>query len=94
MKYQKHELLGKKFGQLTVIEQLPTNSHGEKKWLCVCDCGNKHEATSYNLAHGKTTRCAECSYKAMAKKNITEKLDCNSASTAQTTNKETTSLVV
>ena len=71
LKYQKHELLGKKFGQLTVIEQLPTNSHGEKKWLCVCDCGNKHEATSYNLAHGKTTRCAECSYKAIAKKNIT-----------------------
>lgn len=30
LKYQKHELLGKKFGQLTVIEQLPTNSHGEK----------------------------------------------------------------
>ena len=65
-----YNLVGQRFGKLFVEKQLETDSHGERKWLCICDCGNKHEVTSYNLVHGKTTRCAICSNKAVAEKQF------------------------
>ena len=65
-----YNLVGQRFGKLFVEKQLETDSHGERKWLCICDCGNKHEVTSYNLVHEKTTRCAICSNKAVAEKQF------------------------
>jgi hypothetical protein len=65
------KILGQRFGKLVVIERLPANSHHEAEWRCVCDCGNEHITTSYNLTHGKTTRCRECTIKLIAQKNTT-----------------------
>lgn len=56
----KHNLVGQRFGKLVVVERLPTNRHGEIEWLCQCDCGNTHKATSYNLTQGRTTQCRQC----------------------------------
>ena len=47
------------------------NAHREAVWECVCDCGNKHCATSYNLTHGVTTKCKKCKIEQIAQSNTT-----------------------
>ena len=42
----------KKFDRLTVIEYA-----GKFKWLCVCDCGNKHICYGGDLRQGKVKSC-------------------------------------
>lgn len=34
-----HELLGSRFGRLTVIRYAGTNKWGTRMWECLCDCG-------------------------------------------------------
>ena len=65
----KYHLIGKRFGKLVVIKELPTNKHGEVVWLCNCDCGNTHIATSYNLTRGRTTQCRNCMFLQIIAKN-------------------------
>ena len=50
------KLKGKKFGKLTVIEELPSKNL-ESKWLCQCECGNKIEATGWHLTKGIVQSC-------------------------------------
>jgi len=51
------DFTGKRFGMLTVVEQLSSTPGGQRRWLCVCACGGEHTATSYNLTSGRTTNC-------------------------------------
>ena len=67
----KYNLIGHRFGQLVVVKELPANKHGEVVWLCNCDCGNTHIATSYNLLRGRTTKCKKCMFVQIAKANTT-----------------------
>ena len=64
-----YELIGQRFGKLTVKSLLPDTSHKERHWLCECDCGNEYVATSYGLVHGVTTQCRECSIKQISVSN-------------------------
>lgn len=54
-------MIGKKFGNLTIIERAKTHitSGGQKKtmWLCKCDCGNKKVVASQDLKSGHTKSC-------------------------------------
>lgn len=50
-------LIGKRFGMLTVREQLPSDKSGNRRWLCVCDCGNTSAVTTGNLRSGHTRSC-------------------------------------
>src|SRR5689334_261238 len=53
---RKLDLLGKRFGRLTVIARAPRQ--GEKnRWLCRCDCGKTSVAHVYDLTHGKHRSC-------------------------------------
>lgn len=49
-------LLGKRYGKLTVIEHLP-HKNGESIWKCQCDCGNITIATSGDLQNGDKCSC-------------------------------------
>jgi hypothetical protein len=51
---QVKDLLGQKFGKLTVISRI--NSY-PVKWQCTCDCGNKVEIRQHDLTKGRTTHC-------------------------------------
>ena len=62
-------IIGHRFGKLVVVERTANNQHGEAHWLCVCDCGNFHISTSYNLIHGKTNQCKECMKKQISESN-------------------------
>lgn len=54
---KKIDLIGQKFGRLTVLrEELPRTTK-EVKWICQCDCGNIKSVRSYDLRNGKTLSC-------------------------------------
>ena len=53
---KKLNLLGQKYGRLTVIAEAPSQK-GSGAWLCECDCGNIHYTTAELLLNGKTKSC-------------------------------------
>lgn len=63
-KHRKKDLSGNRFGKLLVIRQAESpNKNLVKKqlyWLCKCDCGNTHIASTSQLTSGKTTQCTQC----------------------------------
>lgn len=50
-------LVGQRFGKLTVIERAPNNRKGNTMWKCQCDCRNTKIALGYDLTHGRTVSC-------------------------------------
>ena len=55
---KKINLLGQKFGKLTVIKELDERSkRGMVMWLCQCDCGNYVKHTCNDLRSGKSKSC-------------------------------------
>lgn len=61
MKFRADDLVGKKFGKLTVIEQgeyyISPKGHHQLRWKCVCECGNTVNVATSLLLHGKKTSC-------------------------------------
>lgn len=51
------DLAGSRFGRLTVVEDTGERKHGQKVWLCSCDCGSTVKAQSGNLRSGNTKSC-------------------------------------
>lgn len=54
---KKLELVGKRFGNLTVISRAENNPKGNTQWNCKCDCGGEKVVLGYDLTHGRTTTC-------------------------------------
>ena len=53
-------MVGRRFGRLTVIERVPiphytVNNHAW--WRCKCDCGTVIETSGANLRRGSTRSC-------------------------------------
>jgi hypothetical protein len=48
-----HDLMGKRFGKLTVIER--RNEH--RAWLCRCDCGHEKIVSTNHLLSGSVISC-------------------------------------
>ena len=53
----KIEMLGKKFGKLTVIEEAGQNKNGTFEYLCRCDCGNEIIVNGSSLRRGHSKTC-------------------------------------
>ena len=51
-----YELVGQRYGRLTVIEQAG-KKNGFTNWLCECDCGNMIVVQGTRLVHGQTKSC-------------------------------------
>ena len=51
------DMAGMRFEKLLVIERINKDEHGQAKWLCKCDCGNKTVVLGSNLRRGKTKSC-------------------------------------
>ena len=49
-------MIGKKFGRLTVIKQLESDSHGYR-YECQCECGNASIVLGQNLRNSHSTSC-------------------------------------
>lgn len=67
------DLVGQKFGKLTVVEQhgfTNKNKHGRRYavWYCKCDCGNYCEMSSDTLTRKRSDHSCGC----LAKKHLAE----------------------
>lgn len=51
------DLTGKKFGMLTVLEDLDERENGYCVWLCRCDCGNTVKVNTKRLTSGTMISC-------------------------------------
>ena len=60
------DIIGKRFGKLTVICKSEKRSSGHVLWKCRCDCGNTAYVRKGNLINGSTVSCG------CFKKNIYE----------------------
>jgi hypothetical protein len=57
-------LLGRKFGRLTVVEHRGLGKQHENRWLCRCECGKETIVVGKSLISGNTRSCG-CLYKTM-----------------------------
>ena len=69
-------IIGKKFGKLTVISQEGKDSDGSFNYLCKCYCGNQKIINGVNLRKGITTSCG-CINFSIGEKNIINILNDN-----------------
>uniref|UniRef100_A0A6H2A0Y7 HNH endonuclease n=1 Tax=viral metagenome TaxID=1070528 RepID=A0A6H2A0Y7_9ZZZZ len=51
------DLIGKKFGRLTVIERLESDKLGRLYWKCKCECGNFTSVLGLSLRYNHTKSC-------------------------------------
>lgn len=51
------DLRGKKFARLLVESRAENSKNNRAQWNCLCDCGNRIVALSYNLKNGNTQSC-------------------------------------
>jgi hypothetical protein len=51
------EMVGKTFGELTVIGQAERNKHNQIMWLCSCSCGKEITINGSYLRSGHTKAC-------------------------------------
>lgn len=62
------ELIGKRFGKLTVIAQAGKCDYGPYQMLCCCDCGETVSVEISNLKRGVSTQCIKCRQKELNEK--------------------------
>jgi hypothetical protein len=53
-------LVGQRFGLLTVISRAENDKNKRIRWNCICDCGNKLTPYSDSLLAGKSKSCGSC----------------------------------
>ena len=53
----KINIIGQKFGKLTVIEEVKIENKEKRMMLCHCDCGNNHICSVSDLTTGHTMSC-------------------------------------
>lgn len=70
MSYNVDDMIGKRFGSLTVIKLTDERQHRAKVWLCKCDCGNECKVMTTLLTRGRKTRCSQCCSDNFKKKDL------------------------
>lgn len=51
------DMIGKRFGRLTVLSRALNDHRGEARWNCLCDCGNRTVVLGSHLRKGNTVSC-------------------------------------
>lgn len=54
---KRYNLVGERFGKLTVIKEAERKPDKRRQWLCKCDCGNETTLTTTALTSGNTRSC-------------------------------------
>lgn len=52
-----NDIIGKKFGRLTIIKRIYNDKRGYSRWLCKCGCGKERIVFGHNLKNGNTKSC-------------------------------------
>lgn len=69
-------LIGQKFGKLTVIAKNDVRRNEHVCWDCICECGNKTIVEGYNLKSGATQSCG-CQRSSVGEERIQQLLEDN-----------------
>lgn len=59
LRSNRKNLIGQKFGKLTVIKPVKT-INDTSRWLCKCECGNEKVVATYRLLSGRVKTCGDC----------------------------------
>lgn len=51
------DLIGKRFGRLTVVAEAEKSKWRKRRWLCRCDCGGETTTDTNKLIRGGTKSC-------------------------------------
>lgn len=51
------DLVGEKYGRLTVVEKSSVRRNKQVVWICRCDCGKTNEVTTGELRYGRHSSC-------------------------------------
>ena len=70
----KYNLKGRRFGRLTVIEEVGHDKYRAALWKCQCDCGNTRIVRGSNLRSGHTQSCGCLGKEKRLASNITHGL--------------------
>ncbi len=62
------DLVGQRFGRLTVLYKTDKTKYGKALWRCKCDCGNFKDTISTSLKNGDVKSCG-CLQKEVRKEN-------------------------
>lgn len=54
---KQYNLIGERFGKLTVVGLYGKDKAGNLTWNCLCDCGNNRIETTHTLVSGKVVNC-------------------------------------
>lgn len=66
------ELLGQRFGQLTVVALHPHRSASSRAlWVCLCDCGNQRITDTSSLKRGSAKSCGCLTLRNLRERSIT-----------------------
>ena len=57
MRQNQEDLIGRKFGRLTIVSVEKSGKNYKKKAVCKCECGNKHKADLDQIKMGQTSSC-------------------------------------
>jgi hypothetical protein len=65
------QLVGQKFGRLTVVGEAGRNKYSWVLWRCRCVCGNEATVSTARLRSGKTASCGCLAKEAQARTHLT-----------------------
>ncbi len=65
------DLTGRRFGRLIVIRRVNNGKSKNRRWLCLCDCGNEKIIYGSSLPSGRTKSCG-CLQKELVRKRFTK----------------------
>jgi hypothetical protein len=57
LKHKKQNLIGQKFGMLTVLERTKVDENRDVFWKCLCECGNTVKVRGRSIKNGATQSC-------------------------------------
>lgn len=69
----KKQLVGRKFGRLTVVSEIPERQGRRVKWNCLCECGQETQVVTGHLTGGRIRSCG-CLQKDFARSTKRNKL--------------------
>ena len=72
-RHTEEELVGKTFGELTVLKEVEKDKHNRTRFECVCSCGNSVIYKGTLIATGRRTDCGHGGKKRVIDKNKSKK---------------------
>lgn len=69
------DLIGQRFGRLSVVSRAGVDKRGEARWECVCECGNKTTVLGSHLRKGHIQSCG-CYARELASSVLKKNLRC------------------